>query len=359
MGKVRVGVLGATGIVGQRYVTLLHDHPWFDLVALSASESSVGKKYSEAVKWFIEEPMPEEFKDLDVVRAEPEEMKRHGVEVVFSALPSEVAMRVEKDFAEEGFGVVSDASANRMEPDVPILIPEVNFDHLKIIEVQRRKRGWRGFIVTGPNCTTAGLALTLKPLLDKFGIRRVLVSTMQALSGAGYYGVTSMAILDNIIPFIKGEEEKVERESYKILGKLDGGSIRHADFKLSASCHRVNVLDGHTEAVFVELGSEASAEEVEGAFKSFASEPQRLKLPTAPMPPIVVKEEQDRPQPRLDRYSGYPERARGMAVVVGRVRKDAALDNGIKYVLLSHNTIRGAAGNSVLTAELLKAKGVI
>ena len=359
MSRVKVGVLGATGIVGQRYVTLLHNHPWFELVAVAASEASAGKKYSEAAKWFIEAPLPENAAELKVLKTSPDEMKSYGVELVFSALPSEVALKVEEDFAKEGFFVVTDASAHRMDPDVPIAIPEVNPDHLEIIEVQRRRRGWEGFIVTSPNCTITGLALTLKPLLDKFGIKRVLVSTMQALSGAGYYGVTSMAILDNIIPYIKGEEEKVERESYKILGKFDGEKIVNASFKLSASCHRVNVLDGHTEAVFVELESSASVEDVKKAFKEFSSEPQKLKLPTAPTPPIMVREEQDRPQPRLDRYAGHPERARGMAVVVGRIRKDSAFENGVKYVLLSHNTIRGAAGNSVLIAELLKAKGLI
>ncbi len=357
MAKMGVGILGATGIVGQRYVSLLADHPWFEVRVVSASQASVGKKYREAAKWFIEPPMPEDIGELVVTPPDPQLFKREGVELVFSALPSEVAKQVEEDFAAAGFAIASDASAHRYDPDVPILIPEVNPSHLQIIEYQRRNRGWSGFIVTGPNCTTIGLVMTLKPLLDAFGIKRVLVATMQALSGAGYFGVPSMAILDNLIPYIKKEEEKVSSEPQKILGRFENGKILPANVPIGASCHRVNVLDGHTEAVFVELGRKAFPEEVAKVFKEFQPEPQQLKLPTAPQPPIIVREEPDRPQPRFDRYAGEPPRAKGMAVVVGRIREEPVFETGIKYMLLSHNTIRGAAGNSVLTAELLKAKG--
>ena len=357
MAKISVGILGATGIVGQRYVSLLADHPWFEVRAVSASQASVGKKYREAVKWFIEPPMPEDIGELTVVPPDPRIFKDEGIELVFSALPSEVAGKIEGDFAAAGFAVASDASAHRYDPDVPIIIPEVNPDHLQIIEYQRRNRGWKGFIVTGPNCTAIGLVITLKPLLDAFGVRRVLVATMQALSGAGYFGVPSMAILDNLIPYIKKEEEKVSSEPQKILGRYENGKILPANIPIGASCHRVNVLDGHTEAVFVELGRKASPEEVIEVFMKFNPEPQQLNLPTAPQPPIIVREEPDRPQPRFDRSSVDPPRAKGMAVVVGRVREEPVFETGIKYILLSHNTIRGAAGNSVLTAELLRAKG--
>ncbi|MDI9609220.1 MAG: aspartate-semialdehyde dehydrogenase [Candidatus Verstraetearchaeota archaeon] len=357
MGKIKVGILGSTGSVGQRYVNALRDHPWFEVVALSASEASVGKKYKEAAKWVLDKEMPEGMAEMEIVRATPSEIKGSGAEVVFSALPSEVARRTEMEMAKAGLFVVADTSAHRMDPDVPLLIPEVNFEHLAAVETQRKKHG--GFIVTGPNCTTIGLAISLKPIQIKFGIRRVLVSTMQALSGAGFFGVPSMAILDNIIPYIKNEEEKVASELLKILGSFKEGCFENANIKVGASCHRVCVLDGHTEAVFLETEKGASPDEVAKCMSDFTSEPQRLRLPSAPERPIIVRNEPDRPQPRLDRLSGTPERAKGMATVVGRVRKEAALDNGIKYVLLSHNTIRGAAGNAILIAECLKAKGII
>lgn len=357
MGKIKVGILGSTGSVGQRYVNMLRDHPWFEVVALSASEASVGKKYRDAAKWVLDKEMPEEMAEMRIVKAIPHEIKAAGAEVVFSALPSEVARRTELEMAEEGLFVVADTSAHRMDPDVPLLIPEVNFEHLAAIEAQRKKRS--GFIVTGPNCTTIGLAMTLKPIQTEFGLRRVLVSTMQALSGAGFFGVPSMAILDNLIPYIKNEEEKVASELLKILGSFRDGCFENASIKIGASCHRVCVLDGHTEAVFLETEKAASPDEVAKCMADFSSEPQRLRLPSAPDHPIIVRNEPDRPQPRLDRLSGTPERAKGMATVVGRIRKESALDNGIKYVLLSHNTIRGAAGNAILIAECLKGKGII
>ncbi|MEN3035605.1 MAG: aspartate-semialdehyde dehydrogenase [Candidatus Methanosuratincola sp.] len=357
MGKIKVGILGSTGSVGQRYANLLRDHPWFEVVALSASEASVGKKYRDAAKWVLDKEMPEEIAEMRVVRATPSEIKGAGAELVFSALPSEVAKRIEMEMAEAGFFVVADTSAHRMDPDVPLLIPEVNFEHLDAIETQRKKRG--GFIVTGPNCTTIGLAISLKPVQAEFGLRRVLVSTMQALSGAGFFGVPSMAIIDNLIPYIKNEEEKVASELLKILGSFKDGHFENAGIKVGASCHRVCVLDGHTEAVFLETEKAATPDEVARCMADFSSEPQRLRLPSAPERPIIVRNEPDRPQPRLDRLSGAPERAKGMATVVGRIRRESALDNGIKYVLLSHNTIRGAAGNAILIAECLKAQGII
>jgi aspartate-semialdehyde dehydrogenase len=354
--KIKVAILGATGMVGQRYVRLLSNHPWFDISVLSASSSSVGKKYGEIVKWIIEDEIPENVKDITILPAEVEEMKKEGVELIFSALPSEVAYDIELKMAEAGFTVVSDTSAHRMDPDVPLVIPEVNSDHIIAIEEQKRKR--KGIIVTGPNCTTIGLAISLKPIHDEFGIKRVLVSTMQALSGAGYFGVPSMAILDNLIPYIKNEEEKVTKEILKILGKYENG-FKFANIKIGASCHRVCVLDGHTEVVFLETIKKATPEDIKYCMKNFKGEPQLLSLPTAPLQPIIIREEPDRPQPRIDRLSGKPERAKGMAIVVGRIREELALDNGIKYILLSHNTIRGAAGNAILIAELLKAKNII
>lgn len=356
MDKVKVGILGSTGSVGQRYVNMLETHPWFEIAALSASSASVGKKYAEAAKWVLDSPMPKNVMDLVILPAEAEALKREGVELVFSALPSEVAKVVESKMVEAGFTVVADTSAHRMDPSVPLLIPEVNSDHLAALD-QQKKKG-KGKIVTGPNCTTIGLAMTLKPIQKKFGIKRVIVSTMQALSGAGFFGVPSMAILDNLIPYIKNEEEKVAQELLKILGEYQG-AFKFADIKVGVSCHRVCVLDGHTEAVFLETVEKATPEAVKECMRNFQGEPQRLSLPSAPVNPIIVRDEPDRPQPRLDRLSGSPERARGMATVVGRVREEPALDNGIKYVLLSHNTIRGAAGNAILIAELLKAKDLI
>jgi len=357
MDKVRVGVLGSTGSVGQRYVNMLRDHPWFELTALSASASSVGKRYRDASKWVLDTGMPEWAADMTVIAADPKEFKKAGVELVFSALPSEVAKAVESEMVDAGFAVVADTSAHRMDPDVPIVIPEVNSQHLDAIEGQR-KRGKRGLIVTGPNCTTSGLAMSLKPVQISYGLKMVLVSTMQALSGAGFFGVPSMAIVDNLVPYIKNEEEKVQQEVLKILGDYEGG-FKQARIRVGASCQRVCVLDGHTEAVFMVTEKAASPEEVARCMEKFEGEPQRLRLPSAPMPPIIVRKEPDRPQPRLDRMAGSPERARGMATVVGRIRREEALENGIKYVLLSHNTIRGAAGNAILIAELLKAKDMI
>ena len=341
-------------MVGQRFVKLLSNHELFELTALAASERSAGKKYADAAHWSIEGDIPEEAAEMKVVRVDSGEiMSEFEVDLVFSALPSDVARKIEADFAEKGVPVISDASAYRMEDDVPVLIAEVNPEHLDLVKEQK-KRGWKSFIVTNPNCTTSVLALALKPLEEEFGVRSVIVSTMQALSGAGWTGVPSMAILDNVIPYIRNEEEKVEREALKILGKIDGSKVKPADFKISASCHRVNVLDGHLEAIFVELEEEAEPEEVAKAMRNFRGRPQELHLPTAPDKPIIVREEPDRPQPRLDRNAGG-----GMSIVVGRIRKDPVLPRGVKFLALGHNTVRGAAGNAVLNAELALKEGYL
>lgn len=344
---LKAAVLGATGNVGQIFVQLLNGHPWFKVSTVAASERSTGQTYSEAAKWRQQTPIPEDIADLDVVTVEPKAVK--DVDVVFSALPSDVAEETEENFAKAGYVVVSNASAHRMDPDVPLLNPEINCNHVSLLEEQRKRRKWDGAIVTNPNCSTSVLTLPLKPIYDEFGINKVVVSTMQAISGAGYPGVASLDIVDNVIPFIGKEEEKLEAETLKILGSPS----KPADFKVSASCHRVPTLDGHMEAVFVESKREAEAESVIVAMENFVGEPQKLKLPTAPEKPVVVRHEEDRPQTRLDRMEGN-----GMSVVVGRVRKDSVL-RGVKFVALGHNTIRGAAGCGVLNAEYLKAKNFI
>lgn len=346
--KYNVAILGATGTVGQRFIEILKDHPWFKIEVLAASPRSAGKKYREACKWLLKSEMPEEIGEMTVVNTDVQEVSNAGnVDLIFSALPGDIAGPVEEEFAKR-YPLVSKAKAHRYDADVPLLIAEVNPEHLDLIPVQKERRGYEGFITTDPNCSTIQLVLSLKPL-EKFGIKKVLVSTMQALSGAGYPGVPSMDIIDNVIPFISGEEEKLERETLKIMGRLEGDKIAHADFKVSASCNRVNVSDGHLECVFVELEQEPSIEEVKEAFRNFSGEPQRLNLPSAPKNPIIVREERDRPQPRYDRDAG-----KGMSVVVGRIRKDPIMT--IKYLCLGHNTIRGAAGAGVLSAELLVAK---
>jgi len=344
---LKAAVLGATGNVGQIFIQLLNGHPWFRVSVVAASERSIEKAYSRAAKWRQSMRMPEEVAALNVVPIEPKAVK--DVDVVFSALPADIAEKTEENFAKAGYVVVSNASAHRMEPDVPLLNPEINCDHVSLIEKQRKRRKWDGAIVTNPNCSTSILTLALKPIYDEFGINRVAVSTMQALSGAGYPGVPSLDIVDNVIPFIGKEEEKLETETLKILGSPS----KPADFKVSASCHRVATLDGHMEAVFVELKREAEPESVIAAMENFVGEPQKLKLPTAPEKPVVVRREEDRPQTRLDKMEGN-----GMSAVVGRVRKDPVF-KGVKFVALGHNTIRGAAGCGILNAEYLKAKKYI
>jgi len=346
----KVAIIGATGAVGQRFVQLLQGHPWFQIEVLAASERSAGKKYRDACNWTMESSMPQEIGEMSVVDASVEAVASAGnVDLIFSAMPGELAGPVEKEFAAL-YPVFSKASAHRMDKDVPLLIPEVNPSHLALIPIQQKHRGWKGFISTDPNCSTIQLVISLKPLMD-FGVKQVIVSTMQALSGAGYPGVPSLDIIDNVVPFISKEEEKMEIEALKLLGTFDGNAVRNADFQLSASCNRVHVKDGHLESVFVKLESDPSIDQVEETFRKFRGEPQELKLPSAPINPIVVRKEQNRPQPRFDRDEG-----KGMSIVVGRIRKDPIMT--LKYMCLGHNTIRGAAGAGLLSAELAVAKGI-
>ncbi|MCA1615212.1 MAG: aspartate-semialdehyde dehydrogenase [Acidobacteria bacterium] len=342
--KYRVGILGATGTVGQRFVQLLEGHPQFEVAALAASDRSQGKSYAEACAWRLAGEMPE------YVRSMPVEAPRPPLacDLVFSSLPGGMAREVEGAFAGAGYAVISNSSAFRMDEDVPLLIPEVNHEHLGLLDAQRGRYAPGGFIVTNPNCSAINIALPLAPLHARFGIEAVVVTTMQAISGAGYPGVPALDIADNLVPFIENEEEKIEEETQKILGSLDGARIERAPFALSAQVHRVNVTDGHTAAVRVKLARRAGLEEVKDALASFTSLPQELKLHSAPGRAIVVREERDRPQPRLDRDAG-----RGMSVTVGRVMPDKVLD--FRFVALSHNTVRGAAGAAVLNAELLAA----
>jgi aspartate-semialdehyde dehydrogenase len=346
--KLNVGILGATGAVGQRFVELLENHPWFELTALYASERSTGKPYAEAVDWRVPVPRPTYVDDLVVQQMVP----AGQVDLVFSALPRETAQAVEPLFAGAGIPVLSNASAYRMAADVPLVIAEVNPNHTALIDIQRKNRDWRGFIVTNPNCSAIGLALPLKPLHDAFGLQQVHVVTMQARSGAGYPGPPPEVIDDNVLPFINGEEDKLETEPQKLLGTIAGDTVRPADFPVSAQCNRVNVLDGHLEAVSLSLKKKPGAREVEQVLQSFRSLPQEAGLPSAPQFPIVVAKEEDRPQPKLDRDAG-----KGMTITVGRIRPDNVLD--LKFVVLSHNTIRGAAGAAILNAELLKHQGYL
>ena len=348
--KRKVAILGATGAVGQRFIQLLQGHPWFKIEAIAASERSAGKKYKEACNWVMESNLPREIAEMTVADATVEAVEKAGdVDLVFSSLPGDLAGPVESEFAAL-YPVFSKASAHRLEKDVPLLIPEVNPEHAALVPIQQKARGWKGFITTDPNCSTIQMAITLKPLMD-FGLKQVVVTTMQALSGAGYPGVASLDIIDNVVPFISKEEEKMEGESLKILGSFNGKSVQDADFVISASCNRVHVKDGHLESVFVKLDQNPSLQEVEEAFRRFKGEPQRLKLPSAPENPIVVRKEQNRPQPRFDRDEG-----KGMSVSVGRLRKDPIMT--LKYICLGHNTIRGGAGAGILSAELMVAKGL-
>jgi aspartate-semialdehyde dehydrogenase len=350
MSKRRVGVLGATGSVGQRFVQLLEGHPWFELGGLFASERSAGKKYKEVAKWFVPSEMPEDAAEIEVQALDDvSASENEDIAIMFSALPGEIARDVEKNCAELGFAVCSNVAVHRMVADVPLVIPEVNADHLALIEEQKSMRGWNGFITTNPNCSTIVMTLSMKPLM-RYGIETVRVSTMQAVSGAGYSGLPSMAILDNVIPFIGREEEKMESEPLKILGTLEGAAIKDAPFTICASCHRVPVMDGHTEAMWVKFEERVSAEEIKETFTNFKSD---IKTPFAPDKPIIVREEQDRPQPKLDRDAGH-----GMSVSVGRIRA-GRLENEIKYIVQGHNTVRGAAGASILNAEVLVERGYI
>jgi aspartate-semialdehyde dehydrogenase len=347
--RIPVGILAATGSVGQRFVQLLDRHPWFEVVALSGSDRSVGQAYGQACHWVLDQRMPEWAREMPVA---PTTLDALQVPLVFSALPAAAAREIEPQFAQAGVMVCSNASAYRGVSDVPILLPEINPGHIEILQQQRRARGWRGAIVTNSNCTSTGSSIALKALQDAFGLRRVFLFSMQAISGAGYPGVASMDILDNVVPYIQDEEEKVEWEARKILGSIAGDAIQPADFQISAHTNRVAVSDGHTVCLSVELASPASAEQAARALAAYQAPQVSRDLPSAPRPVIVVKDEPDRPQPRLDRMQGG-----GMATVVGRVRPDPLLH--VKLVVLSHNTIRGAAGGSVYNAELLHAQGLI
>ncbi|HTF42699.1 MAG TPA: aspartate-semialdehyde dehydrogenase [Terriglobales bacterium] len=346
--KIPVGILGATGVVGQRFVQLLENHPWFEVAWLAASDRSEGKPYSEATRWRLKTSMPAKVAGMRVSPAAPEGAPR----VIFAALDTAIALEMEPRFAQAGCAVVTNSSALRMQKDVPLVIPEVNAEHVKLLECQAWRRQSRGFVVTNPNCSAIGLVIALKPLQDLFGIDTINVVTMQAVSGAGYPGVPSLDILGNVIPYIAKEEEKMEEETRKLLGRLDGSGIVPGDFAMSAQCNRVAVEDGHTESVFLKLKKKAASAEVIAAWNQFSALPQELKLPNAPENAIRYVTSADRPQPRLDVESG-----RGMTTTVGRLRPCGVLD--WKFTVLSHNTIRGAAGAALLNAELLKVQGYL
>jgi aspartate-semialdehyde dehydrogenase len=346
--KIPVGILGATGAVGQKFVKLLENHPWFEATELAASDRSAGKAYKDATIWRQYTPIPAALKDKEVKACEP----NLNCKVVFSGLDASVAGEVEQAFARAGYIVLSNSKNHRMDEDVPLLIPEVNPEHLGLLKTQRERRGWSGAIVTNPNCSTIGLVMALAPIHQAFGVKRVIVSTMQAISGAGYPGPSAIDMLGNVVPFIGGEEEKVETEPLKIMGTIDGDKIRFAECKISAHTNRVSVEDGHTECVSIELEKKASPDEIADVLANFRSLPQELKLPFAPAQPVIVSRDRDRPQPRFDIDAGN-----GMSAVVGRIRPCPVFD--IRLVVLSHNTIRGAAGAAILNAEIMKAQGLL
>jgi len=341
----KIGILGATGMVGQRFIQLLENHPWFEVAWLAASDRSSGKPYGEAVRWKLDTPLPERIAKMPVSPADPE----GAPAIIFAALDADIARDLEPKFAAAGCAVISNSSAFRMQEDVPLVIPEVNAEHLPLIERQSWRRQSGGYIVTNPNCSAIGLVLALKPIVERFGIDAIFVSTMQAISGAGYPGVASMDILGNVVPFIKNEEEKMQAETLKLLGRLNGTVVEPLPAKMTAHCNRVPVEDGHTESVSIKLSRKATREELIAAWAEFT--PLRGRdLPTAPAQPVEFLPQEDRPQPRLDRMRGN-----GMAASVGRLRPCTLLD--WKFTVLSHNTIRGAAGAALLNAELLVSLG--
>ena len=342
--KYRVGILGATGMVGQRFIQLLLDHPQFEVTAVAASDRSQGKTFGEACTWRLGGEMPSSVRAMPVQPPSPP----LDCDFVFSSLPGDIARETEGAFAVAGYPVISNSSAYRMDEDVPLLIPEVNHEHLALIEKQKQRYPSSGFIVTNPNCSTIMLALALAPLHASFGVAAVVATTLQALSGAGYPGVASLDVLDNVLPHIGGEEEKIETETTKILGRFNDDHIECAPMAVSAQCHRVNVTDGHMAAVRVKFVRKPQLNELREVLASFQSLPQELGLHSAPARPIVVRDEPDRPQPKLDRDAGN-----GMTITVGRLLPDSVLD--YRFVVLSHNTIRGAAGAAILNAELMVA----
>jgi aspartate-semialdehyde dehydrogenase len=344
--KIPVAVLGATGTVGQKFIRLLADHPWFELAGVAASSASAGRRYGEVARWREPVRLPESIAAMVVRECAPP----LGAKIVFSALDAEVAGPIEQEFARAGAYVVTNTRTHRMEADVPLLIPEANADHLALIDRQQRERGWKGAILANPNCSTAALVLALAPLHRAFQVERLFVSTMQAVSGAGYPGVPSLDILGNVIPHIGGEEEKIERESRKILGILTDGSVEPAQFAVSAHTNRVPVVDGHMMTVSVGFRRRVALDEAVAVLREFRGPPGVAGLPSSPTPPVEVDDRADRPQPRLDLDRGC-----GMAVTVGRVRPCPILD--LRLVALGHNTVRGAAGQAVQIAELLVAEG--
>jgi len=343
--SLRVGVLGATGAVGQRLIQLLDGHETFELAALTASADSAGHPYSEAAKWRIDAPIPDDVADMEVRATDPAAIP-DDVDLLFSSLPSSVGETVEPDFAEAGYVLSSNSSNGRLDDDVPLVIPEINADHLDLIDAQRDRRGWDGALVKNPNCSTITMVPTLA-VLDQFGLERVRVSTLQAVSGAGYDGVTSMEIIDNVLPHIGGEEEKMETESRKLLGDLDGDEVAWHGADVSANCNRVGTLDGHLENVWADLADDPSADDVEAAFREVPG----VDLPSAPEHLIRVFEDPNRPQPRLDRNIEG-----GQAIAVGPVQETTG---GVLFDVLAHNTIRGAAGASLLNGELLSERGLL
>ena len=346
--RIPVGILGATGIVGQRFIQLLENHPWFQVAWLAASDRSAGKTYAEAVRWRLKTPVPADVARLTVSAAEPGQAPK----VIFAALDAAVAAELEPRFAAAGSAVISNSSAFRMGEDVPLVIPEVNPDHFSLIERQEWRKKSGGFIATNANCSAIGLVLALAPLQSEFGLEKVFVVTMQAVSGAGYPGVASLDILGNVIPFIAKEEEKLEMETRKMLGSMNGAGIKLGEFGISAQCNRVAVEDGHMESISVKLKRKAAPEAIRAAWERFRGLPQELRLPSAPEQPVIYDPAPDRPQPRSD-----VDRGNGMSVVVGRLRECPLLD--WKFTVLSHNTIRGAAGAALLNAELLKVRGYL
>ncbi|MBM3795246.1 MAG: aspartate-semialdehyde dehydrogenase [Acidobacteria bacterium] len=345
--KIPVGVLGATGMVGQHFLRFLANHPWFEVTWAGASDRSAGKKFRDATSWRLDGVMPESVAGLTVEECKP----GNAPKLVFSATDASVATEIEQAFAGAEHVVVSNSRNHRMESDVALLVPEINADHLAIAAAQRARRGWKGLIVTNPNCSTVVLTMALAPL-RQFGITRTVVTTMQAISGAGYPGVSSMDINANVVPFIGGEEEKVEIETQKILGGFEQGAFVPHPMRVSAHCNRVPVLDGHTATISVELSSEPPEQELIAAFAAFRGVPQERNLPSAPAVPVIYMPEKDRPQPRRD-----VERERGMAVFCGRLRTCPVF--GYKFIALGHNTVRGAAGAAVLNAELMKTEGLL
>ncbi len=356
----RVAIIGVTGAVGQEFAVALNKHPWFEVKQIAASERSANKKFTDAIrdtnsgilKWHLKEEIPEYVKNMIVESVD--DIKPENLDLIFTSIESEAAREIESRFAKD-IPVISTSAAYRYETDVPILIPGINDDHVALLEVQKKNRGWKGFIAPLPNCTTTGLAITMKPLFDSFGAQKIIMTSMQSMSGAGRSpGVSALDITDNIIPYIPKEEDKVRIETRKILGKLLDGKINPAEFKVSCTCTRVPVIDGHTETVFVETSKHVDPETVKKSMQEFSNKVSVIGLPSAPKNYLVVNDDPTRPQPRLDR-----EVDGGMSTVVGRLREDTVFDNGIKYVLFSHNEKMGSAKGAVLLAEMLYKKGLI